>query len=66
VGVSLRGRVNLFVHANRQAVVVRPDDCRSCGLCVAACPEHAIRLAAQANMSATARLNATSVVNSRT
>ena len=43
-GVSWRGRLNLFAHRGRQAVVVRPDDCHACGLCVAACPERAIRL----------------------
>jgi NAD-dependent dihydropyrimidine dehydrogenase PreA subunit len=43
-GVSLRGRLNLFVHRNRQAVVVAPDECHACGLCVAACPERAITL----------------------
>ena len=43
-GVSIRGRVNLLVHRNRQAVVIRPSDCHACGLCVAACPERAIRL----------------------
>jgi len=43
-GVSLRGRLNLLAHRGRQAVVVAPDDCHACGLCVAACPERAIRL----------------------
>jgi 4Fe-4S ferredoxin len=43
-GVSIRGRVNLLVHRNRQAIVARPDDCHACGLCVAACPERALRL----------------------
>jgi 4Fe-4S ferredoxin len=47
-GVSLRGRLNLLVHRNRQAVVVRPDDCHACGLCVAACPERAITLTPRA------------------
>jgi 4Fe-4S ferredoxin len=47
-GVSLRGRLNLLVHRDRQAVVVRPDDCHACGLCVAACPEHAITLTPRA------------------
>ena len=44
VGVSLRGRLNLLVRRNRQAVVVAPEDCHACGLCVAACPERAIQL----------------------
>lgn len=37
-------RVKAFVHGNRQAFAVRADDCHACGLCVAACPEHAITL----------------------
>jgi 4Fe-4S ferredoxin len=44
VGVSLRGRLNLLVHRGRQAVVIAPDQCHACGLCVTACPERAIRL----------------------
>ena len=43
-GLSLRGRLNLLVRRNRQAVVVAPDECHACGLCVTACPERAIRL----------------------
>ena len=46
VGVSLRGRLNLLAHRGRQAVVVAPERCHACGLCVAACPERAIRLVA--------------------
>jgi 4Fe-4S ferredoxin len=37
-------RVKAFVHGNRQAFAVRAEQCHSCGLCVAACPEQAIRL----------------------
>jgi NAD-dependent dihydropyrimidine dehydrogenase PreA subunit len=43
-GVSLRGRLNLLTHRGRQAVVVAPESCHACGLCVTACPERAIRL----------------------
>jgi 4Fe-4S ferredoxin len=43
-GVSIRGRLNLVFHRGRQAVVVAPEACHACGLCVAACPERAIRL----------------------
>jgi 4Fe-4S ferredoxin len=38
------GRVKLFVHGGKQAVVVNGDACQGCGLCVKACPERAIRL----------------------
>jgi NAD-dependent dihydropyrimidine dehydrogenase PreA subunit len=44
VGVSIRGRLNLLAHRGRQAVVRSPEACHACGLCVAACPERAIRL----------------------
>jgi NAD-dependent dihydropyrimidine dehydrogenase PreA subunit len=37
-------RLKVAVHGGRQAFVTSPDQCHSCGLCVAACPEHAIRL----------------------
>jgi NAD-dependent dihydropyrimidine dehydrogenase PreA subunit len=42
--LSVRGRLKAFVHGRRQAVAVAADQCRACGLCVAACPEDAIRL----------------------
>jgi NAD-dependent dihydropyrimidine dehydrogenase PreA subunit len=32
-------------HKWQQALLVNPDACRACGLCVKACPEHAITLA---------------------
>ena len=38
-------RFKVAAHGGRQAFVVRPDQCHACGLCVAACPEKAIRLA---------------------
>ena len=34
----------VLAHGGKQAFVVAPDACHSCGLCVAACPEKAIRL----------------------
>ena len=43
-GLSLRGRLNLLVHRGRQAVVAFPEKCHTCGLCVSACPERALRL----------------------
>ena len=42
--LSLLGKLKTWVHGNRQAFVVRPGDCHACGLCVAACPERALRL----------------------
>jgi 4Fe-4S ferredoxin len=37
-------RMKAWVHGNRQAYAVRADECHACGLCVTACPEHAIKL----------------------
>ncbi|MCW5621804.1 MAG: ferredoxin family protein [Burkholderiales bacterium] len=42
--LSLRGRLKAWAHGNRQAFVVRAEDCHACGLCVKACPEQAIQL----------------------
>jgi len=39
-------RAKLLVHGGKQAFAVRADACHACGLCVQACPEHAIRLVA--------------------
>ena len=44
--LSLFGRLKAWAHGNRQAFVVNPGACHACQLCVAACPETAIRLAA--------------------
>ena len=43
-GLSLFARFKARVHGDRQAFVVRGDECRSCGRCIVACPERAIRL----------------------
>ncbi len=43
-GLSLVGRLKAWAHGGRQAFAVRAEDCHACGLCVAACPEQAIRL----------------------
>jgi 4Fe-4S ferredoxin len=37
-------RMKAFAHGNWQAYAVRANDCHACGLCVSACPEHAIKL----------------------
>ena len=42
--LSLRARFKVFVHGGKQAYVVLAEQCHACGLCVAACPEDAIRL----------------------
>ncbi len=42
--IPLVARVKAWVHGNRQAFAIRADECHACGLCVIACPEHAIKL----------------------
>jgi 4Fe-4S ferredoxin len=37
-------RFKLRVHGMKVAYASRADACRACGLCVSACPEHAITL----------------------
>jgi 4Fe-4S ferredoxin len=37
-------RLKLRVHGMKVAYVPHADACRACGLCVSACPEHAITL----------------------
>ena len=44
-GLSLSTRFKVWAHGGEQAFVVNGDQCHSCGLCVATCPEHAIQLA---------------------
>jgi ferredoxin len=43
-GLSFGERLRIWVHHNRQAYVVKPGVCDSCGECVKACPAHAIKL----------------------
>jgi len=42
--LSFVGRLKAWAHGNAQAFAVRAEQCHGCGLCVAACPERAIRL----------------------
>ena len=37
-------RLKLWVHGKQVAHTPRADACQACGLCVVACPEHAIEL----------------------
>ena len=42
--LSFFGKLKTAVHGRDKAVVVKPDLCHSCGLCVTSCPEKAIKL----------------------
>ena len=42
--LSLVGKLKTWVHGGKQAYAVGADHCHACGLCVAGCPEQAIRL----------------------
>ena len=44
-GLSIVGNIKGFAHRWQQAILINPDACQACGLCVKACPEHAITLA---------------------
>lgn len=37
-------KLRLWAHGRKTSHTPRAGDCRACGLCVVACPEHAIRL----------------------
>jgi NAD-dependent dihydropyrimidine dehydrogenase PreA subunit len=43
-GLGLQGRLKGFAHRWQQALLINPDACQACGLCVAACPEQALTL----------------------
>jgi NAD-dependent dihydropyrimidine dehydrogenase PreA subunit len=38
-GLSFKGRVKGFAHRWKQAVLINPNNCEACGLCIQACPE---------------------------
>jgi NAD-dependent dihydropyrimidine dehydrogenase PreA subunit len=44
--LSILGRLKSLAHRRQSAYTPRADACQACGLCVAACPEKAIRLTA--------------------
>jgi 4Fe-4S ferredoxin len=46
--LSLLGKARSLAHGRQAAYAVRADACHACGLCVVACPESAITLAASA------------------
>jgi NAD-dependent dihydropyrimidine dehydrogenase PreA subunit len=43
-GLTLRGKLKGYGHRWQQAMLVAPEACHACGLCVSACPEDAITL----------------------
>ena len=43
-GLGVVAKLKGFVHGWKQSFAVNADACRACGLCVAACPEKAIKL----------------------
>jgi len=43
-GLSFIGKLKGSAHQWQQALLVSPDACHACGLCVQACPERAITL----------------------
>lgn len=44
--LSWFARLKVAAHGGMQAFVAEADACHACGLCVNACPEHAIKLVA--------------------
>ena len=42
--LPVMNRLKLWVHGKQIAHTPRADACQACGLCVVACPEHAIEL----------------------
>lgn len=49
--ISLLGRLKLAGHRGRQAFAVNAAACHACGLCVASCPEKAIKLVAAGRLA---------------
>jgi len=43
-GLTLIGKLKGYAHNWHQSFALNADACHACGLCVAACPEKAIRL----------------------
>lgn len=49
-GLSFIGKLKTRVHGREKAYVLHEDQCHSCGLCVTACPERAIKLGRKNNL----------------
>ena len=45
LGLGLLHRIKQRLHGMKVAYTPNADACRACGLCVSACPEHALTLA---------------------
>lgn len=43
-GLTLKGKLKGYVHGWKQALTPNASACETCGLCIKACPEHAITL----------------------
>ena len=43
-GFNLKERIKSYVHRHKKGFVVKAGQCHTCGLCVKACPEKAIKL----------------------
>ena len=43
-GLSFIGKIKTLAHGSEKAYIIKPMECHSCGLCVTACPEKAIKL----------------------
>jgi NAD-dependent dihydropyrimidine dehydrogenase PreA subunit len=50
--MPLRVKLKLWAHGRKTAYTPNADACRACALCVAACPEQAIRLVKSATRHA--------------
>jgi len=48
--LNVRGKMKGFFHGWQQAILVNPDACEACGLCVQSCPEKAITLVKRRNV----------------
>ena len=49
-GMSIKGWMKGYAHRWQQAILVNPNACDGCGLCVKACPEDSIRLVRSASV----------------